>query len=287
MKHGHSLARALNRDMHDMSARLEAQRKELGARTLLFRMNNASNSQKYQLFQRQLTDDAAAGIQARWLPNLGLPWDIYSLAYRAHRICLVEDRCLGRLATRIEAALLRALVAESLGHRFSELRILEIGTLFGISVAAIHECCFGTFERIRVTVIDPLNGYYDQPQRDELTKAVVSRRVFEENMRRNGIPQRDVRVIQKLSFDDEAEALAAEERYNLLIIDGDHSRAGVENDWRRFGPLLEPGGCVIFDDYGAKDWPDVQQYVDAQVMNRPDLELVGAEWRTAAFRVRG
>lgn len=38
-------------------------------------------------------------------------------------------------------------------------------------------------------------------------------------------------------------------KVRLLFIDGDHSKAGVENDIRLFFPLVLPGGLVVFDDF--------------------------------------
>jgi predicted O-methyltransferase YrrM len=35
---------------------------------------------------------------------------------------------------------------------------------------------------------------------------------------------------------------------DALFIDGDHSAAGVRQDWAMYGPLLHPGGLVAFHD---------------------------------------
>jgi len=35
---------------------------------------------------------------------------------------------------------------------------------------------------------------------------------------------------------------------DLLVIDGDHSDAGVERDWNDWSPFVKPGGIVIFHD---------------------------------------
>jgi predicted O-methyltransferase YrrM len=38
------------------------------------------------------------------------------------------------------------------------------------------------------------------------------------------------------------------ERIDLLLIDGDHSEAGVERDWRDWSPFVAPGGVALFHD---------------------------------------
>ena len=74
-------------------------------------------------------------------------------------------------------------------------------------------------------------------------------------------------------------------QYGLLVIDGDHRYAGVKHDLESYLGTVAPGGYVILDDYGNPSWPDVKQYVDAEVMGRKDLECVGSDWHTAVFRV--
>jgi predicted O-methyltransferase YrrM len=115
----------------------------------------------------------------------------------------------------------------------------------------------------------------------------VSRAVFDENLRRAGIPGDRVTVIQQLS----TEAIAMEEArrtsYGLLIIDGDHRYAGVKHDLESYLGAVAPGGYVLVDDYGNPSWPDVKSYVDAEVLGRKDLELIGSDWHTAVFRVVG
>jgi predicted O-methyltransferase YrrM len=38
------------------------------------------------------------------------------------------------------------------------------------------------------------------------------------------------------------------ERPDLVVIDGDHSAAGVRADWERYGPLVAAGGAAAFHD---------------------------------------
>ncbi|MGH6912494.1 MAG: class I SAM-dependent methyltransferase [Geminicoccales bacterium] len=244
---------------------------------------NTANVGHFQPFNRRLTGAHIERLREAWLPALGLELDARALAYLAHRVCLVEDRCVGRLATSVEDMLLRILVAQAV--RRPRLAVLEIGVLFGVGLAALYETCFGRFEQIRLAALDPLEGYYDRGAHDVATAAPVSRAVFERNMRRCGVPLEDVLVIPYPSGDQRALEAAAAERYDLLIIDGDHGFEGVRSDFERYRPLVEPGGFIVFDDFGAPEWPDIKAFVNAEVRVRADLALVGADWRTAVFRV--
>jgi len=51
--------------------------------------------------------------------------------------------------------------------------------------------------------------------------------------------------IEKFSFDAVREWIAP---LDFVLIDGDHSDAGVEKDWNDWSPFVKPGGVVIFHD---------------------------------------
>ena len=92
-------------------------------------------------------------------------------------------------------------------------------------------------------------------------------------------------LVDAMSTSDEAIGRGGTKKYDVLIIDGEHSYAGVKADFENYRHFVRRGGFIIFDDYGANDWPDVQRFVDGEVMGREDLGFVGAEWRTAVFRI--
>ena len=51
--------------------------------------------------------------------------------------------------------------------------------------------------------------------------------------------------------------------YDLIFIDGDHSRVGVLADWKNTKHLIKQGGCIAFDDYGDHQYcPEVKIAVD-------------------------
>jgi FkbM family methyltransferase len=252
------------------------------AETKLAKMN-VGNYPLFQQFNRQLTNKDLNRFVGEWAPKLGLDLDSRALAYIAHRICLAEDTCVGRLAGNLETMLLRVLVARSVKE--PKLEVLEIGTLFGVGVAMIHENCRGFFNNVHMTVIDPLSGYYGGDNLDTMTKVPVTRDIFVHNMQRMNIPETDYTIIEKLSTEHEAKEQASKRRYNLLIIDGDHSYSGVKHDFYNYQHLVKRGGYIIFDDYGNPNWSAIKDFVDTEVIGVPELEFVGADVYTAVFRV--
>lgn len=245
--------------------------------------SNSANAKLFQLFDRQLTNEHLDVLINFWLPKLDLQLDRRALGYLAHRICLTEDTCSGRLATTVQDMLLRILVARSVKSR--ELSILEIGSLFGINLAILYEACRDFFEDIHLSAIDPLDGYYDKSRTDLITQVPITRSVFEHNMRQADVPQEDITLIQGLSTDEAVLQQAGQKQYNLLVIDGDHSYKGVKFDFDHYLAAVDVGGYIIFDDYSTDHWPEVTDYVDREVKPNPCVELVGSSWRTAVFRV--
>jgi predicted O-methyltransferase YrrM len=237
----------------------------------------------YQVFNRRLGKPHVDVLQKEWSRKLGLKFTPKSLAYMAHRICALEAASRGRLATTIEDVVLRALVASAVKNK--DLRVLEIGTLFGLGLAAIYEHAHSRFNSVHLTAIDPLDGYYGKDARDIVTDENIDERTFRSNLMAAGIPDQDYTLIKMMSTEDSAIEAASKQLHDLLIIDGDHSYAGIAADYVNYLPAVKRGGYIIFDDYGSPDWPDVMEFVDTAVRNDPHVALVGVSWRTAVFRV--
>ena len=277
------------RDMTQLKATLDGLKKTLAelkkeisdSKDTLAKMN-VVNFPLFQRFNRRLTNEDLKHFAGEWVPKLGLNLDARALGYIAHHICLAEDTCLGRLAGDIEDMLLRILIARSIKE--PELNILEIGTLFGVSMAIVYDNCRGFFSGVHITVIDPLRGYYDKSL-DPITMMPVTYDIFIRNMQRMNIPEADYTIIQKLSTEDEAIEQASKRRYNVLIIDGDHSYSGVKHDFLNYRRLVKPGGYIVFDNYNDPNWPGLKDFVDKEVVGLPELEFIGADVYTAVFRV--
>jgi hypothetical protein len=235
-------------------------------------------------FNRALDYTHVHDLQTHWTKRLSVKFTPGSLYYTASRIRMLEQNSIGRLATQVEDAVLRTLVAASSG-RGKTLNVLEIGSLFGIGLTMIHDFARQRYDRVHLTAIDPLEGYYDADSLDTLLQIPVNHDNFWNNMRMAGVPEEDVTLIDRFSTDDEAIKLAARKSYDVLIIDGDHTYGGVKADFDNYVGMVKRGGYIVVDDYHSEDWPDVTEFVDRELMDRNDISLVGIQWRTAIFRV--
>jgi len=58
----------------------------------------------------------------------------------------------------------------------------------------------------------------------------------------------------------------------FLLIDADHSYAGVKADFEAWAPLVAPGGTIVFHDYAMPD-AGVRAYIDREIRRRDDVLL--------------
>ena len=75
---------------------------------------NAANARP---FDRLLANDKIQRIEQHWLKAFGINMTRTALAYMAHKICLLEDRGMGRIAAPIETIVMRQLALRSLPNR--------------------------------------------------------------------------------------------------------------------------------------------------------------------------
>ena len=272
----------LERRAATAESRSAAFREELKRRDACIRKQLPEGAQPYQTFSRFLEADGYVPFEKKWSKLLDLPLKRSSLAYEANRIRAIEEHSQGRLATSIENALLRCMVARSVKRE--ELEILEIGSLFGIGLSIMHDATRGYFRKVRLTALDPLSGYYGAGNLDKMLDIPVNQDVFWHNMRVADIERDSVTLIPHLSTDEAALKAAGAARYDILVIDGDHSHQGVKFDFDNYVGFVRPGGFVLIDDY-SNIWPDVKRFVDEEAVRDPRVELVGIEWTTALFRV--
>lgn len=238
----------------------------------------------YQSFDRVLAPDDEGQFCSIWSETLGDPIEVRYLRYLQHRINKIENLCLGRLAGSVQDAILRVLVACSI--KDDALRFLEIGTLFGVNAITIYDIASCFFKQVKLTMIDPLDGYYGSGKLDILTGLPVTRGVLHRNLNRLMIPAEDYSIIQEYSTSQTAVELARRENYNFVFIDGDHTYEGVRADFELYSPMLETSGYLVFDDYRSESWPGVQRFVDEVVLQSPVYESIGASWRSIVFRRR-
>ncbi|WP_430401871.1 FkbM family methyltransferase [Hyphomonas sp.] len=242
-----------------------------------------NNATWFQFFNRRLSADHIAVLETEWRKRLSVPVSRAILGYMANRACEIENQLAGRLATSIEDILLRSLVARAV--KGSRINVLEIGTLFGTGAAIMFDALANHYEEIHFTLLDPLEGYYSSTQADILTGQPIDERTLKRNLDRVGMREDQYTLIKNLSTELEAIEAAGARQYDVLVIDADHSYAGVKTDFENYAQFVKLGGYIIFDDYSSPDWPDVQAYVDSELAHIDYISLVGATWRTCVFRV--
>jgi hypothetical protein len=58
----------------------------------------------------------------------------------------------------------------------------------------------------------------------------------------------------------------------------------VRRDFELYGPMVRPGGLVLFDDYDAPEWPEIKPAIEAVMAEADGWEWLGAEYRTGIAR---
>ncbi len=158
--------------------------------------------------------------------------------------------------------------------RPARLEALEIGTLYGGSCLLILLACRAAGIPAHMVCIDPMSGYYGHAM--DVSRVPITPETFYGNLERFAVPRATVDLRRSFSTDPAAYQDLAPGRFHFILIDGDHSRAGVLRDWELYHPLAAPGGRVLFDDYGEPAWPEVTQAVDEIKTRLP------AGWRVEA-----
>jgi predicted O-methyltransferase YrrM len=124
-------------------------------------------------------------------------------------------------------------------------RVVEIGVYEGASAQALVAALEPGAE---LHLIDPFGSAPDAlpagwAASGWATRAALARAL---RRRRDGAP----RVIWHIAFSHEV-APGFGAPADLVFIDGDHSEAGCERDWRQWSELVSPGGRVAFHDARA------------------------------------
>jgi len=111
--------------------------------------------------------------------------------------------------------------------------LVEIGVAEGVSALALRETMSADG---RLCLIDPF--HLSRFSALNFMKRAAHRAV-------EGCSRGKAVWIEKFSYDAVHEWTAP---IDLLVIDGDHSDAGVERDWNDWSRFVKPGGVVIFHD---------------------------------------
>ena len=232
---------------------------------------------------RKLRADHVESVETDWARRLALDLSRPAIGYMATRINNLERELDGRLRASIEDTLLRTLVARSI--KGSSIRVLELGASFGIESAVMYDQLCDHFSQVTFTIVDPLDAFANDTRLDTQTGLPVSERILRRNLSRAGVPDGDIALIRRPSADLQALEEASGAAYDVLLIDADHSHAGVKVDFENYGRLVRLGGYIVFAGYGDPDHPEVTAFVDEEVAASGHVARIGASWHTAVYRV--
>ncbi len=167
----------------------------------------------------------------------------------------------GRIAGDVQDYLLNFCLHDTASHQSTTAGAhLEIGVLFGGSLILAMHAVAGTEDT--VIGIDPLEGYYGRSLYDPESGVPVIPRIVRGNIRKCGPKGVKWSLFQNYS-QNVAESIKVP--LKVLFIDGDHSYEGVKSDWDLYSPKVVRGGCVLIDNYGDPNWPDVGRFVDTEL----------------------
>jgi hypothetical protein len=201
----------------------------------------------------------------------------------ATRINQLERELDGRLRASIEDTLLRSLVARSV--KGPSISVLELGATFGIESAVMYDQLRDHFSNLSFTIVDPLDAFANDTRLDPQTGLPVSEHILRRNLARAGAPEGSAILIKRPSADTQALEEASASTYDMLVIDADHSYAGVKVDFENYARLVKLGGYIVFAGYGDPDQAEITAFVDEEVAASSHVSLVGAGWHSAVYRV--
>lgn len=166
---------------------------------------------------------------------------------------------------------------------------LEVGTAFG----GLSRHLLQTFPRLRVVAVDPFFGSYDE--KDLMSAYFVQLRaqygqdqfsqLWAQAMAYEAGQDFGCRYSLINSVSEKAAALIPPGALDMVFVDGDHTRMGVEVDIATWQPKLKAGRSFLFNDYQHEPWPGVVQAVDAfaQRTGQPVKYIGDALWGNVAL----
>jgi predicted O-methyltransferase YrrM len=164
-------------------------------------------------------------------------------------------------------------------------RYLEIGSFEGSSLAFVHTLLNGD---VRITAID---AFMDDSGKSD-TNWSATEATFLANVEAIGAGK-VTRTLKGRSIDHLPKLIDADERFDLIFVDGSHMTLDVMSDAALAWRLLAPGGLMIFDDYWYRMEHAAQLYepkraVDAFIaMMAPELEVIDVAGQVFVRRIDG
>jgi hypothetical protein len=229
---------------------------------------------------RQQVDDLVSQLRA--VTGVDDPVPDIAVAYRL--LVQLESGALGRIAGTTSNVVGKLVAGPALASRPG---VLEIGTLFGVFACAITRQMERRGLAGGLTVVDPLDVVQVQPDRARASDPSGGRPTLETlhtNLALGGVPVGTTTVLQGLSTDPGVRQRADMAAHGMVVVDGDHSQAGVAADLGWVERDAAVGTVVVLDDYGDVGWPGVEAAVTAHLAGVSRLTLTGVV-STSAFAI--
>lgn len=148
--------------------------------------------------------------------------------------------------------------------------VAEIGVFHGKFFIGLVKTMGAAAGNHAIDVFDQQQFNKDGAGRGDLT-------IFENNLRRCGVPASSYEVLQADSTSLTPEAVAQLRRssggFSMFSIDGCHTVEHTVNDLRIAMEVTRPGGLIFVDDYYNPFWPGVQEAVARLYLGAPPTWL--------------
>ncbi|MDT0310019.1 class I SAM-dependent methyltransferase [Streptomyces sp. DSM 44917] len=180
----------------------------------------------------------------------------------------VENRGVGRIAGGTSNILGKLATTPLLSPPNGE--VLEIGTLYGLFIGGLARQMLRAGIPYQLTIVDPIAPVQLQEEMEitvDASGTPISEEIVRANLHYAGVPADRVRLLRGYSTDQEIHAKLAGEKFGVIIVDGDHSAAGVRADLEWVEELAAPGAIVVIDDYDDRVWPGVKEATDEHLAN--------------------
>ncbi|MFD7132674.1 class I SAM-dependent methyltransferase [Streptomyces sp. NPDC059894] len=167
--------------------------------------------------------------------------------------------------------------------------ILEIGTLYGMFGAALIRMMERAGRDPRLTIVDPLAGTQVQPgatMGDDASGTPVREAAVRTNLSLAGPAGAAARVQRGFSEDPRVRALVSDRSYGVIVVDGDHSAAGVAADLEWAEKVAAPGGIVVLDDFGHPKWPGITEAFHRHMAGETRFTFLGRVAHSGYLRAK-
>ena len=157
-------------------------------------------------------------------------------------------------------------------------KVLDIGTLWGGSMITMMQSKYDS----HFVSIDLFDGYYKASTgltEDPVCGGTNTIESVTKNIDKHNKHNHSYNLVEGSSHDSEVVKKVyslLENHVDLLFIDGDHTKAGVLEDWKDYSGLVRKGGIVIFDDHWSGElaqyaWRHKDHWTEPKAM-----DIVGA-----------